>query len=337
MHPYFSVLIPTRTVSSQLIKETLPALQAQIFTQFEVIVTPDKKSSFDRELMEKYAWLKILYPKNIHRPGDKRDSSAQQAKGTILVFLDDDAYPTPKWLKNAHTIFSKDKIAALGGPGILPLNPPFWERVFDAMLRTWVGSGSYTYRFTPQARRYVDDYPSMNLMIRRDVFERIGGFGNQHWPGEDSKLLHKFITHENQFILYDPSVVVFHHRRDSLLGHLIQHKNYGVTRGTFAAQGDTNSTHIMYIIPALFTLYLFALLIMWSTGLNNSLLHGLSGGLYFYLVLLGYVFFASFLFTENVLIAFLAAVTVPITHLVYGMWFIKGYVYELLGRLLKRK
>ena len=34
--------------------------------------------------------------------------------------------------------------------------------------------------------KYYDDWPSVNLMIKKDVFNSIGGFNTEHWPGEDT-------------------------------------------------------------------------------------------------------------------------------------------------------
>lgn len=328
MTPFFSIIIPARNIHKLLIDETLPAINDQSFPSFETIIAVDKRSRHDHRLTGTYDWLRIIQDDQITRPGDKRDAAAAIAKGKILVFIDDDVFPTPHWLAKAHEILQNTDIAALGGPGILPEKVNLWERIFDAVLKTWVGSGRYVYRFTPQKKRFVDDYPTMNLMIRKNIFDKIGGFDNQHWPGEDSKLLNKFITQEKKFILYHPDVAVYHHRRSNLRGHLEQHKNYGKTRGTFAAHGDQNSTHMMYIIPALFTVYICALILIWI--FDAPFMSLIAIGLYLYLGLLSYVFFETYLRTEHLLITIGAVLIIPLTHLTYGFWFIVGYIKEKL-------
>ncbi len=332
MSLFFTIIIPTRKISDILIEETLPAIEKQTFTSFEVIIVSDVADRREKKLLKKYPWLHLINDGIKNRPGDKRDQAARKAKGEVFAFIDDDVYPSKRWLYHAHQILmEKPEIAALGGPGILPEKVSIWEKIFDAVLRTWVGSGSYVYRFQPQSERFVDDYPAMNLMLRKEIFLSIGGFDNHHWPGEDSKLLNKFIVKKKKFILYHPNVQVFHHRRNSLTGHLAQHKNYGKTRGKFAAEGDRNSAHLMYVIPAVFTLYIAALILL--TVLQNPYLIIFAIPFYFYCGLLSYVFFETHLRTENLIIALGAVLVIPITHLTYGFWFIVGYVREKMKRL----
>ncbi len=336
MSHFFTIIIPTRKISGILIDETLPAIGNQTFTSFEVIIVSDITGQDDQKLTKKYPWLRILSNGAKNRPGDKRDYAAKQAKGEVLAFIDDDVYPSKEWLFQAHKILQKEpEIAALGGPGTLPEKVSFWERIFDAVLRTWVGSGSYVYRFQPQPKRFVDDYPAMNLMLRKEIFASIGGFDNHHWPGEDSKLLNKFIVKEQKFILYHPDVQVFHHRRNSLSGHLAQHKNYGKTRGKFAAEGDQNSVHLMYVIPAFFTLYLGVLAVLFI--LKSPYLFTAAIPFFLYCGLLSYVFFETHLRTENLLIALGAILVIPITHVTYGFWFIVGYVREKMTNVTNRQ
>lgn len=327
MSHYFTIIIPTRKISGFLLDETLPAIEKQSYRSFEVIVVSDVIGHDENKLKQKYPWLTIIHAGQKNRPGDKRDHAAKKAKGSVLAFIDDDVYPSEDWLQHAHNILHEQpEIAALGGPGMLAKHVNLWERIFDAVLRTWVGSGSYVYRFQPQSKRFVDDYPAMNLMLRKEIFESIGGFDNHHWPGEDSKLLNKFIVKEQRFILYHPDVQVYHHRRDTLIGHLAQHKNYGKTRGKFAAEGDQNSVHLMYIVPAVFTLYITCLTVFWIFRMPFVSL--LAVPLYLYAGLLAYVFFETYLRSENLIIALGAIIVIPITHLTYGFWFVVGYVRE---------
>ena len=323
--PYFSIIIPTRTMHSQIVDDLLPTLNVQLFDDFEVFITPDKTDKSDKKLEKSYPWLHIIEAKENKRPGIKRDICVQKSKGGVLVFIDDDVVPPKHWLKNAHRILKKDtSIAALGGPGILPSNAPFWERVFDATLTTWLGSGSFTYRFQKESARHVDDFPSMNLMIRKSTFLKTGGFDNGYWPGEDSKLLDKFADKNGGAIYYHPDVFVYHHRRDTLRGHLLQHKNYGKTRGLFAAQGDINSKHLIYLIPSLFVMYCFVVIVI--SLISRSVLSTTLIPLSLYIGFLSYVFLKTSIGTESILIGLGTVLVIPATHITYGLWYMIGYM-----------
>ncbi len=327
--PVVSVIIPLLHLSDTFIHESLPAFQLQTFKDFEVLVLPNESSKLDTQLLKQYSFLKIIPTKKITRPALKRDIGAKNARGDILAFIDDDAYPQGDWLKKAVHIFNKKHVAVVCGPGIIPRNAPLWERVFDEVLKTKVGSGGFAYRFVKQPARYVDDYPSMNFIIKKDIFNSLGGFNNEFWPGEDSKLCEDVVYKLGEKIYYDPSVTIYHHRRGDLIGYLRQHGNYGFHRGAFFAHGDKNSRRITYMIPSLFLAYVTIMTIA-SIAL---LLQAKHASLWFYvgvfpaliyLALLIFIFGNAFKNTKSLKISILSAIVLFLTHVVYGIQFLIG-------------
>src|SRR3989338_7501639 len=64
---------------------------------------------------------------NINHPTtgtEKRDFALPFVKGEICAFIDDDAYPDSNWLTNAIPWFKYERIVAVGGPGVTPLDDP---------------------------------------------------------------------------------------------------------------------------------------------------------------------------------------------------------------------
>lgn len=335
--PLVSIIIPVRAINDFLIHENLPSHQLMNFRKFEVIVLPDKKGPNDTQLKEKYPWLRIVPTGKVTRPAEKRDIGASKSQGQLLAFIDDDAYPTKTWLAKATTIFEKKGVAAVCGPGILPVRTGFWEKVFDEVLKTWFGSGGYSYRFIPQSGRYVDDYPSMNFLIKREVFFKLGGFNSDFWPGEDSKLCEDLVYTLGEKIIYDPKVVIFHHRRDNLPGYLKQHGQYGFHRGAFFAHGDRNSRRLSYLVPTLFFLYLSAVLLLLLA--LPSKLHSLYSAPYsifipliIYIVGLLTISISAFKNTKSLKIAVSSAIVIFLMHLVYGIKFIHGFIVGLIRK-----
>ena len=268
-------------------------------------------------------------------PGKKRDEGAKRAKGEYLAFIDDDSAPRADWLQNANNILLKDKkLVALGGPGVLPKNATFWERVFDQSLLNTLGGGGYTYRFQPQKERYVDDYPSMNLIINKKIFLKIGGFNNEYWPGEDSKLGNILSEKEKKLIYYNPNLVVYHHRRDSIKGHLKQYQQYGTMRGMFFVQGDKNSIRFQYVVPSLLTMYLtlyiLAFLLQLTKPYNTIIFFLISLPFLTYVTMLLNVGFTSFIQSKRPKESLAILYIVPLTHIVYGYFFILGTIKETL-------
>ena len=336
---FFSIIIPTTTISDCLINETIPSINAQSFRNFEIIVVPDRQTSINAKLLKNYAWLKIISSLSVDKPGLKRDLGSKNAKGNILTFIDDDVFVPPDWLKNTNELFIKfPKEVAMGGPGIIVSTNNFWENISNAVLQTALGSGKLVYRFRKDKARHVDDYPTMNLFIKTDIFKKIGGFKTNYWPGEDSKLVNELMHRTKRSVLYHPDIWVHHHRRSSLLKHIKQHANYGKMRGTFAAQGDKNSKHFVFAIPSLFTVYCLSLLILSIypfTLINRSVM-----AIYF-LPIICYILFALweslkyFLTSGNLIITLFIFFMFPLTHLTYGVSYIFGFILQSISGKIK--
>lgn len=324
-NPFISVIIPVKAINNYIIDENLPALGRQSYKEFEAIILPNRKSDKDAKLLKKYPWLRIHPTNYITRPAQKRDIGAKKARGDILSFIDDDAYPTNKWLENVVAVFEKNDVDAICGPGILPIKTSFWERVFDEILVTRVGSGEYAYRFKPDKQRYVDDYPSMNFLIKKDIFWELGGFDNNYWPGEDSKLCEDLVYKKKGKILYDPSIIIYHHRRDNLKGFLEQHGNYGFHRGAFFAHGDKNSRRLSYVIPTFFVSYLFIIALCFPYTFLYPRIILFHIPLYIYLFFAFSVLISALNHSRSLKIAVTSTIVLFLMHLVYGVRFIQGF------------
>ncbi len=325
--PAISVIIPVRALSYYLLFENLPEMDKQTFKNFEVIVLPNEHTTYDITLMNQYSWLRVIPTGAVTRPAQKRDIGVKNAKGKIIAFIDDDAYPDENWLTNAMKLFKKTSFLILCGPGALPEKTNLWEKIFDAVLVSFLGSGKYAYRFTPLKKRFVIDYPSMNFFIRKKTFEKVGGFNSDYWPGEDSKLCNDIVIKEKGKILYHPDVLVYHHRRADLKSFLKQHGQYGFHRGAFFSHGDSNSRELSYLAPLMLVLYLGAIPIiytlLWLSGSDSFFVYALIPSM-LYGLLLAVIFIQSLLKSKNVIVALGASVTVALTHVYYGLNFIKG-------------
>ncbi|MBI3619801.1 glycosyltransferase [Candidatus Roizmanbacteria bacterium] len=335
MSTLVSVIIPVKELSYRLLFECLPAFAQQTYTSYEVIVLPNEHSLYDLTLLKKYPFLKIIPTGKITKPAEKRDKGAEKAQGNLLAFIDDDAYPDKNWIRNALNIYvslkkQKPALGALCGPGLLPSDSSFWEKVFNQILSAELGSGSFGYRFEKRSRRFVDDYPSMNFFIEKKLFNDIGGFNNQYWPGEDSKLCNDIVYKKSRLILYDPNIAVYHHRRENLGKFLYQHGQYGFHRGAFFAHGDNNSLRLAYLFPALFVIYLIiaAILLPLTSLLPVIPISALTFFLlpfYLYAIMLSYLFIVAAFTTHSVFISIMTPVTLFMTHIFYGIMFIRGF------------
>ncbi len=339
---FVSIIIPMNNLSYYFMYEALPALNNQIYKRFEVIALVNEHSLYDITLLKKYRWLKIIATEKITRPAQKRDIGSKLARGEVLAFIDDDAYPDQLWLQNAVQILQNlkirhhERLAAVCGPGLLPKDSELWEKIFDEVLKSNLGAGQYTYRFSKEEQRFVDDYPSMNFFIYKKIFTQLGGFNNNYWPGEDSKLCNDLVYKEKKYILYRPNIIVFHHRRKNIEGYLRQHASYGFHRGAFFAHGDKNSRRITYLAPTFFIFYLlifiYATFAFFLHPISLSQYYLVSMPLILYLFIQLYFLIKSLINTKNPLLALAAAAVLFLTHLVYGIMFVKGFIVGLVKK-----
>ena len=242
---------------SWMLKECLEGLVRQTYPNWECIVLPDAPFDLAAEGMPGDSRIRVV-PTGKVRPAEKRNAGVAAAAGELAAFIDDDAYPEAHWLEYAVKYFSEPDIGAVGGPGVTPSGDPFMARMGGRVYDSRLVSGGYRYRYRAGGvRRDVDDYPSCNLIVRIGLLKRIGGYRTDFWPGEDT-LLCKDIIDAGKRIVYDPWVIVSHHRRPLFGPHLRQLGRYAFHRGYFVKRYPSNSLHAAYFLPSAFVLYLAA-------------------------------------------------------------------------------
>ena len=255
--PLVSVVIACPN-GSWMLDECLAALERQTYRNFEVIVLPDAAPTTYHLPYSTYHIS--LIPTGKVRPAEKRNVGIKAAKGEIVAFIDDDAYPDARWLENAVKYFGEPTIGALGGPGVTPPGDGFWAACGGRVYENIFVSGNYRYRYLGgRVRKDIDDYPSCNLFVRKAVLDAIGGYRTDFWPGEDTLLCEDIVRKTKRRIVYDPWTLVYHHRRPLFTAHLRQLGRYGFHRGYFVKRFPATSCRLSYFVPTFFVGYLLAL------------------------------------------------------------------------------
>jgi len=308
----FSFVIPFKK-KTKFLEENLKALERLKTSKqdFEVILVPDERI----ELGKTELFLKVFETGAIS-PGKKRDLGAREARGEILVFIDDDARVKRNFLRNLEKYFRNEEVSAVGGPNITPPEDGFLRKTSGNVFESFFGSGGIAIRYKSSKERRneeVDDWPSCNFSIRRSVFMEIKGFDTDYWPGEDTIIARKMLLAKKR-IVYAPDVVVHHHRREFPIGHAKQVFSYGRMRALFLKKFPENSRKLSYIPPVLFLLYLIAL------PFSHLLLPAFS--FYLSLPLIAYIIldilYSVLAMNPLLILAF------PINHAAYGLGFLLG-------------
>lgn len=260
-------------------------------------------------------------------PADKRDLAAGLAAGDVLVFLDDDSYPESNYMDVLRKALANDRVA-VGGPAVTPADDSYWQQVSGAMYLSRLTGGTPERYAAVGAARPVLDWPSVNLAIRKDAFLTIGGFGCRFWPGEDTFLCDK-LTRSGVQIWYEPDLLVWHHRRNSLRSHLRQVGSYGLHRGYFARNFGGSSLRASYFAPSglvgCFMLVLVPVNVLRWVALSLIALYGFTQ----------VVGAARIMRRAPALVALGVLVYSPLSHLWYGVRFLQGLLFTpvLISRL----
>ncbi len=320
--PVVSIIVACKAID-QYVLQCIDETKKLDFQSYEVIVLPDSENGLrDRGV--------IVIPTGPIAPSEKRNIGAEKSKGEILAFLDGDAYPARDWLKNAVRHLQDNSIVAVGGPSLTPETDEIMQKASGEIFSSYIGSGPLSLRNSKKNARKCDDLPSVNLLVRRGSFDRIGGFDSGFWPGEDTKFCRDLQKKEGNSLLYSPDVQVFHHRRALFGPHLRQIAGYGLHRGYFSKKFPENSRKITYFAPA-------ALLLALPTSVALLFTHGI-------LSVIALAFLGSYLSIllvssgivglrqKSALLASVVFWGAIATHICYGAYFVKGLLSRNLAR-----
>jgi glucosyl-dolichyl phosphate glucuronosyltransferase len=110
-----------------------------------------------------------------------RNTAVAQARGDVVVFLDDDAAARPGWLRALLVPYTDPEVVAVGGvahprfpaerPDLLPAGGADVEATGEL---DWIIGCTYTGQPTSQAE--VRNLMGCNMSVRREVFAQVGGF-----------------------------------------------------------------------------------------------------------------------------------------------------------------
>ncbi|MBT5338681.1 glycosyltransferase [Candidatus Falkowbacteria bacterium] len=309
----YSFIVPVKKIN-EYIRESIPKILKINRDDYEIIIFPDESSS--------ETWTKTKQvATGPGGPAMKRSLAIKEAQGEVLIFIDDDAYPNIDFLKKLDAEFADQEIVAVGGPAITPKHNSFQQKVSGAVFLSPL-SGGCPERYVPIGeKRFVDDWPSVNLSVRKNVFEMVGGFDSNYWPGEDTLFCLELIKKTGKKILYLPEALVYHHRREGFWRHMKQVGAYGLHRGHFARKFPKTSRRFKYFLPSLFLVYIVVGLIV-SLQIE-WLLWPYIAGLFIYVLALIKAFF-DIRKHEKRSVAFVALPYIFGTHIAYGSNFIKG-------------
>jgi len=251
-------------------------------------------------------------------PSHQRNLAAEEARGDILYFLDDDSLVAPDFLRRAVTHYETASVAAVGGPSLTPAGDTPLQQAFGLALASPFGGGAVRNRYRQcGSPRETGDHELIlcNLSISASAFREAGGFDRRLYPNEENELLVR-MTRKGLKLFHDPELSVIRSQRTSFRAFVRQLFGYGRGRAQQMLLGG--GCGLANLVPSAFFLYLLTL-----PFLDKPV---------YYLPLLCYLG-VSLLFTLSAgctkgkaVPALLLPVVFPLLHLSYGAGLLWGLI-----------
>jgi glycosyltransferase involved in cell wall biosynthesis len=215
--PAISVVICAYNAASTL-DECLRHTCALDYPNLEIIVVDDGSTDETARIARRHPRAGLI---EIPHAGLSvaRNAGFRVASGTLVAYLDADAYPSPEWPYYLALGLDAPTLAGVGGPNVPPASD---------------GAGADLVAHAPGGPVHVltaDDraehIPGCNMAFRKDVLADLGGFDPIFTAAGDDVDLCWRVLDSGAEIGFHPAALVWHHRRPSLRAYLRQQRGYG--------------------------------------------------------------------------------------------------------------
>jgi O-antigen biosynthesis protein len=211
-----SVVVCTHN-GQQTLDECLARVEALSYPDFEVIVISDGSSDASAQIARAHGARLLETP---HRGlANARNVGIAAARGEIVAFLDDDAFPDPDWLRYVADSLRRGGLGGVGGPNI----PPDDDGFVAECVATAPGGPIHVLI----SDREAEHVPGCNMAFRKEVLEEIGGFDERFRVAGDDVDLCWRLQKAGHTLGFSAGAVVMHRRRDSIRRYLRQQYGYG--------------------------------------------------------------------------------------------------------------
>lgn len=186
-------------------------------------------------------------------PSRQRNEAAKLAKGDWLYLIDNDSLVDDLSIdKFIEALKIYPDAVVVGGPSVVSESKNDWQRAIQIVFSSDVGIGPIKSRYASIGRiRKTTDKELIlcNLLIKKEVFEQMGGFNESLYPNEENEFLarlKKFGT-----VVYSPEVIVYRRHRNTMSEFFTQMYSYGKGR-TRHLLFSKNYNDYIYFMPLVF-------------------------------------------------------------------------------------
>ncbi|MFA6307206.1 MAG: glycosyltransferase [Patescibacteria group bacterium] len=198
-----SIIIPTYN-EEKAIRKTLDGLKSNLTIPHEIIVTDDKSTDDTVKIAKEYADIVLIPPAKHISIAANRNDGQRHSKGEMLVFMDSDSTiaDPDDFFRHALARFESDQrlVALTGKIGVWPELETFGDKAVYAAF-------NLVHRIKNNLL-HIGEASGKFQMIRRDAFEKVGGFNENLICREDGDMFQRLSKVGRT--AYDPTLVILH-------------------------------------------------------------------------------------------------------------------------------
>jgi succinoglycan biosynthesis protein ExoA len=236
-----------------LLDACLASLQRQVDPPpFEVLVCSDGDKDVAQAVRSRFPDARIRTVRHAY-PGAARNVLLDDARGELLLFLDDDVTVRPDHLvRLARLARAHPDADVFGGPNDSPESSTRFQFVQGAAMASMVGAGPVRRRYGAHPAGPADEryFILCNLAVRRAAMLP---FDPDLVCAEENALLSE-MSRRGIAMYYDPELAVFHERRDTFAGFGRQMYKYGRGRGQLMVRTPATASPA-YLVPSALVAY----------------------------------------------------------------------------------
>lgn len=258
----YSIIIPVYNRPEE-VNELLQSLTKQTYRDMEVIIVEDGSTVTCESVVRNYAGKLQLryYTKENSGPGMTRNFGAEHSQGDFLIILDSDCVLPAGFLQAIEDELMRKDCDAWGGPDRAHDGFSSVQKAINYSMTSFLTTGGIRGGKKQMDKKF---YPrSFNMGIRRSLYRQLDGFSSMRF-GEDIDLSLRIYKSNANCRLF-PDAWVWHKRRTDFKKFFRQVHNSGIARINLMKR-HPGSLKLVHLLPAVFTLGVFACLFLLLTG-----------------------------------------------------------------------
>ncbi len=212
--PEISIIIPVYDECIRTYQCLKSILRHTTDVNYEILVVDDHSQDSTQQMLSRTKGLRLFRNEEHQGYIYSCNHTADEARGKYLLLLNNDRSVAPHWLKElVNTFESEPEAGAVGGKLVYHDG-----RLQEAGSMLWrdgaaLGYGQGDDPFKPEYSRLREvDFCSACLLVRKDMFQELGGFDTRYIPScyEDADLCMGVRT-KGYKVLYQPKAVIYCH------------------------------------------------------------------------------------------------------------------------------